>query len=196
MEKSEKIEAYYAKEHPFKAGIAILREIALKTALVEDYKWGSPVYTIGNKNVVGILAFKSYFGLWFFNGVFLSDPKKVLENAQEGKTKALRHWKFTAITDIDKATVLAYLEEAIANQKKGKVLVPEKKKKMIVPPQLKQVLEENPSLKTCFTKLPPYKQKQYCEYIAEAKQEKTKRNRLEKCLPLIRQEIGLHDKYR
>ncbi|MDX1363109.1 MAG: YdeI/OmpD-associated family protein [Arenibacter latericius] len=196
MKNSEKIEAYYEKEQPFKPGVSILRELALKTELIEDYKWGCPVYTIDNKNVIGILAFKSYFGIWFFNGAFLSDPKKVLENVQEGKTKAMRHWKFTSVTDIDKATILAYLEEAVSNQKKGKVLIPEKKKTFIIPHQLQVAFDTIPKLKDSFKKLAPYKQRQYCEYIAEAKQEKTKQSRLEKCIPLILKEMGLHDKYR
>jgi hypothetical protein len=29
------------------------------------------VYTIENKNVVGIMGFKYDFGIWFFNGVFV-----------------------------------------------------------------------------------------------------------------------------
>ncbi|MCM4168744.1 hypothetical protein KCTC52924_02436 [Arenibacter antarcticus] len=196
MEKSEKIEAYYSKEQTFKPGIAILRKLALKTALVEDFKWGCPVYTIEHKNVLGILAFKSYFGLWFYNGVFLSDPKKVLENAQEGKTKAMRHWKFTSDKDMDEVAIFSYFEEAIANQKKGKVLIPEKNKDVKIPSQLGDALNNDPLLKANFNKLTPYKQKEYSEYIREAKQEKTKQSRLQKCIPLILKEIGLHDGYR
>lgn len=195
MEKSAKIEAYYAKEQPFKSCIAILRELALKSELVEDFKWGCPVYTYENKNVLGILAFKSYFGLWFYNGVFLSDPKNVLKNAQEGKTKAMRHWRFTSDKELDKPTIRAYIEEAIANQKKGRVLFPERNKAFKIPTQLKEALDADSRLKAYYNKLTPYKQKEYCEYIAEAKQEKTKQGRLEKCIPLIMNGKGLHDKY-
>ena len=94
MDRSEKLETYYEKEHPFKKGIAFLRELALKTKAKEDFKWSIPVYTLNGKNVFGICKFNNHFGVWFFNGVFLKDPKKVLENAQEGKTKGMRHWKF------------------------------------------------------------------------------------------------------
>ena len=71
MNTQEKIEAYFAKEQPFKEGIQLLRELALKTELNETYKWGIPVYTIDNKNVLGILAFKLHFGIWFYNGCLL-----------------------------------------------------------------------------------------------------------------------------
>ncbi|MFT6837256.1 MAG: hypothetical protein ACJAUO_001302 [Sediminicola sp.] len=63
MDKTEKIEAFYDKEHPFKDGIALLHSLAKQTALVETVKWGAPVYTISNKNVLEIIAFKEYFGL-------------------------------------------------------------------------------------------------------------------------------------
>ena len=52
--------------------------------LEENVKWGTPVYSLNGKNVVGITAFKSYVGLWFFQGIFLKDPFKYLVNAQEG----------------------------------------------------------------------------------------------------------------
>jgi len=194
---TERIEAYFAKEQPFKEGIATLREIVLKTKMGETLKWGSPVYTVDGKNVLGILAFKKHFGIWFFNGVFLSDPKKVLQNAQEGKTKAMRHWKFTANDAIKPAVVLAYIEEAIENQRKGLVLKAVKNtKKAVVPDLLKNVFRNNKSLKEKFEALPPGKQKDYCEYINTAKQEKTRLSRLEKIKPMILEGVGLNDMYR
>ncbi|MCW5517549.1 YdeI/OmpD-associated family protein [Muriicola sp. Z0-33] len=194
---AEKIEAYFAKEHPFKEGIATLRKIALKTNMGETLKWGSPVYTVDGKNVLGILAFKNHFGIWFFNGVFLSDPKNVLENAQEGKTKAMRHWKFTANDAIDQAAVLAYINEAIENQKKGLVVKAEKNtKKIIVPVLLKEAFAKNKSMQSKFETLSPGKQRDYCEFISTAKQEKTKLTRLEKITPMILDGVGLNDKYR
>ena len=193
----EKIEAYFAKEQPFKEGIAVLREIVLTTSMEETLKWGSPVYTVDGKNVLGILAFKKHFGIWFFNGVFLSDPKKVLQNAQEGKTKAMRHWKFTSNNGIDRVGVLAYIEEAIANQKKGLALKPEKNtKKAVVPDVLKDAFKHDKSLMEKFDTLSPAKQKDYCEYISSAKQQKTKFSRLEKIKPMILEGVGLHDMYR
>jgi len=190
------IEAYYSKNQKYKEGISHLRAIALKTQFAETLKWGSPVYTIDNKNVLGILAFKNHFGIWFFNGVFLSDPKGVLVNAQEGKTKSMRHWKFSTVNDIDEAGVLEYLNEAIANQKKGLEIKPSRKTEIILPKLLLNALLENTRLNEQFNALTPYKQRDYCEYIAEAKQQKTKESRLEKIIPMISAGQGLNDKYK
>lgn len=71
------------------------------------------------ENVFGICKFKNHFGVWFFNGVFLKDPKNVLENAQEGKTKGMRHWKFQSLEAVDEQIVLSYMKEALDNQRKG-----------------------------------------------------------------------------
>lgn len=197
MEKAEKIEAYYEKEHPFKEGIAELRALAIKTASVEEYKWNFPVYTVNGKNVFGICRFKNHFGVWFFNGAFLSDPKKVLQNAQEGKTKGMRHWKFESLNAIDHAGVTFYMREAIQNQKDGKEIVPEKSTgKLQIPKELYNELAKRKALNASFETLTPFKQKEFCEYISEAKQEKTKIRRLEKILPMIEKGIGLNDAYR
>ncbi len=193
-----KADAYFEKDQPFKEEISILREIAQATELEETVKWGAPVYTIENKNVLGIMAFKNHFGLWFFNGVYLSDPENVLENAQEGKTKGMRHWKFTAGSEIDRRLILDYMNEAIENQKRGLEVKTERKKKSatVIPELLKKALEGNDLLQNRFDGLAPYKQREYCEYIDTAKQEKTKLSRLAKILPMIEEGIGINDKYR
>lgn len=198
MNTLEKVEAYYAKDQKFKKEIAILRELALETEFQEAFKWGSPIYTIENKNVLAIMAFKNHFGIWFFNGVFLNDPEKVLENAQEGKTKAMRHWKFTSGDAIDKKEILNYMREAIDNQKKGKILAPLKKakKQLEIPTILQRLLDKNIENQKAFDTLTEGKRNEYIEYITDAKQEKTKVSRLEKILPMILEGKGLHDKYR
>ena len=195
MKRFTSVDAYFEQEHEFSEGINKLRDIAAKTEFVETLKWGGPVYTIDNKNVLMIGAFKNHFGLWFFNGSFLSDPKNVLESAQE-KTKGMRHWKFTENDAIDEAGVLAYMEEAIANQKKGKMITPDKKKETLIPDLLQQALDKDPGLREKFNAFSPYKQREFCEHISSAKQEKTKLTRLEKALPMIASGVGLNDKYR
>ena len=198
MDKAAKIEAYFEEEHPYKKAIGKLRELVLQTSLEETYKWMFPTYTLKNKNVLSLCKFKQHFGIWFFNGVFLSDPLNVLQNAQEGKTKAMRHWKFSSEDDIDPKLVLAYVYEAIENQENGRVLAPSKKSPQ--PAERSVMLEEtlasNSKLNKAFSGLTAYKQKEFHEYIHTAKQEKTKIKRLEKIIPMIEAGIGLNDRYR
>lgn len=197
MDKSNKIEAYFTEDHHYKKEIGILRELVLKCQLEETFKWSFPTYTIEGKNVLSVCKFKNHFGLWFFNGVFLTDKNKVLENAQEGKTKAMRHWKFHTENEIDKNLVLSYIKEAIINQKAGKVLSPTKSTTQIPTPEaLLLELDKNNNLKNAYNALSAYKQKEFNEYIVSAKREATKLKRLEKIIPIILEGKGLNDKYR
>lgn len=199
MDRSEKVEHYYAEDHHFAKAVGRLRDLVLKTELEETYKWMFPTYTLEGKNVLSICKFKKHFGIWFFNGVSLKDKKQILENAQEGKTQDMRHWKFYSIHDIDETGVLAYMYEAIENQKNDRVFAPLKKNKVMkisAPKLLKEALNNNTKALIAFQNLSLCKQNKYSEYIASAKQEKTKHSRLAKILPIITKGNGLNDMYR
>lgn len=175
--------------------LQILREIIHKTELVETNKWGGEVYTINNKNVLGIGGFKNYFTIWFWNGVFLKDEAKVLVNANEGVTRALRQLRFTSAGDVNEKLVLHYINEAITNEKAGLSIKPEKKEAMKCD-FFTDVLKNDKTLQTAFDQFKPGKQKEFWEYMTTAKHEKTKISRLEKIRPMIIDGIGLNDKYR
>ncbi len=196
MKKTNSIEEYIESNAHFSEALEVLREIINSTELEETLKWNAPVYALNGKNVVGIGAFKNHFGLWFFNGVFLKDKNNLLEQAQE-KTKGIRQMRFESIDDIDKHAVLAYVKEAIDNQKLGKEIKTEKKgKTIVIPKELQIALETNINFQAAFKALTPGKQREYCEHIASAKQEKTKMSRLEKIKPMILKGVGLNDKYK
>lgn len=96
-----------------------LVEIIAKTELVPAIKWGIDIFTYNNKNVIGCIALKNYFALWFYNGVYLSDNAQKLQVAKEEKAKAMRQWRFASMHEIDEALILQYVHEAIANEKAG-----------------------------------------------------------------------------
>ena len=105
--------------------------------------------------------------------------------------------RFESVNDINKNIVLAYVKEAIENQKLGKEIKPDKTKTaLVVPDALKLEFKNNPNLKSCYNSITHYKQKEYCEYISEAKREATVASRLEKIKPMILKGIGLNDKYK
>lgn len=198
MKRYKTPEEYIANNKDWQQSLILLRDILLSTQMTETIKWGVPVYTFEGKNIVGLGAFKSYAGLWFFQGVLLKDNKKKLINAQEGVTKALRQWRFNSVNEIEaeSKTIKQYLEEAIQNQKAGKEIKPAKKSPAAIPELLNEAFKKNAKLKKSFDQLTPFKQREYCEYIAEAKRETTKISRLEKIVPMILKKIGLNEKYR
>jgi uncharacterized protein YdeI (YjbR/CyaY-like superfamily) len=175
--------------------LELLHAIIAKTELVETTKWGGIVFTVNGKNVLGIGGFKNYFTIWFFNGVFLKDKKKVLVNANEGVTKSLRQWRFYSKEEMNEKLILAYIHEAIENEKAGKVIKPAKKE-TIVSELLQKELDNDTALAKAFQQFSPYKQYEFLEYVESAKREETKLSRIEKIKPMILNNIGLNDKYR
>jgi uncharacterized protein YdeI (YjbR/CyaY-like superfamily) len=183
------------KVNQWEEELEIIKSILAKTDLVETTKWGGSIYTHNNKNIIGVGGFKSYFGVWFMNGVFLKDEAKVLVNAQEGVTKALRQWRFQSKEEINEKLLLQYIKEAVENKSKGISHKPVKKE-VIICEFFTNELKNDSEFAKAFEAFSPFKQKEFLEYIATAKQEKTKISRMEKIKPMILQNIGLNDKYR
>lgn len=173
-----------------------IQQVVNETELVKEFKWGGDIYTFNKKNVLAFSGFKNHFALWFHNGVFLKDQYKVLVNANEEKTKALRQWRFNSADEIDVEKVREYVLEAIQLVKDGKEIKPQKSVPKEVDGILKETLNQNNKLFTSFKALTSGRQKEYIEYIDEAKQEKTKISRIEKIKPMILEGKGLNDKYR
>jgi uncharacterized protein YdeI (YjbR/CyaY-like superfamily) len=196
MKSYRTVEEYILNATNGKEILIVLREIIRSTELVETLKWGIPAYMVNGKNVVGLASFKSYTGLWFYQGVFLKDEAKVLINAQEDVTKAMRQWRFSSVDEIDEHLLLKYLNEAIQNQKQGLELKPERNKVVVIPDELKEAFESDKVLETCFNRFTPGKQREFAEFVSAAKQAETRINRVQKIIPLILENIGLNDKYK
>lgn len=187
----------YIERHPeWKQMLQTFLEILRETELEENIKWGIPYYSLGSKNIVGFAAFKNHVALWFPNGVFLDDPDNLLVNAQEGVTKAGRQLRYHEGEQPDKKVINNFVQQAIANQKAGKEFKAKAKKEVEIPPELEDQFLKDPDLKNKFNSLPPYKQREFSDYISQAKQSATKEKRLAKIIPMIQDGKGLNDKYR
>ena len=196
MKRYKTVDEFIAGQDTWKAELIRLREILNSTALEETVKWGGPCYVAHGKLIVGIGAFKSYFGLWFHQGVLLADSAGVLINAQEGKTKALRQWRMTSKKDIKVRTIKAYVKEAIAMAESGAEIKPDRAKPVVVPSELKSALAKHARAAKLFKAMTKGKQREYADYISDAKRPETKLKRIEKIIPMIISGIGMNDKYR
>jgi uncharacterized protein YdeI (YjbR/CyaY-like superfamily) len=177
--------------------LILLRDIFLSARLDETIKWGVPVYTFEGKNVAGMACFKSYLGIWFYQGALLTDKARKLVNAQEKITKALRQWRFSSIDEViaEAETISNYVEESIENVRNGIEIKPEKDIPLQLPEELVDILKNEPSLRENFDALTLSKRRDFAEYINSAKRIETKMARMEKIIPMIRRREGLNDKY-
>lgn len=169
----------------WEAEIAETRRVLAGSAMKEECKWGKPTYTVDGKNIVIMQGFKQYFGLGFFQGALLKDPKQVL--VQLGHMHAGRVMKFTSAKDITAkaATIKAYVREAIAVEKAGLRMKQKKTSDVPVPEELRERLRRDPRLKRAFEALTPGRQRSYLYHFAAAKQSATRVARIEKAMPAI-----------
>src|SRR3981189_731687 len=95
-------------------------------------------------------SFKEYFGLGFFQGALLKDPKKVL--VQLGQVHAGRVMKLTSAKDIagKAGTIKAYVREAIAVEKAGLRMDKKKTSDVPVPKELTDQFRVDPRFKRAF----------------------------------------------
>ena len=196
MQGAKSVDEYIAIAPQWGAELKRLRAVLKETRLTEEVKWGGPCYTYKGKNVVGIGAFKSYFGLWFHQGALLKDGASVLINAQEGKTKALRQWRMTSAEDIKPAVITRYVLEAISLVEAGREIKVDRNKAIDVPIELQKALRRHKGASAAFHALRKGLQREYADYIANAKRDDTKQRRIDKILPMIAKGVGLNDKYR
>ncbi|WP_299667388.1 DUF1801 domain-containing protein [uncultured Polaribacter sp.] len=191
------VEQYINKKEKWRKELETLRAIFSDLPVEETIKWGAPTYVFQGKNIVGLAGFKNYCGLWFFQGALLKDKKNVFVNAQEGKTKAMLQWRFYSLEEIDTNLIKEYILEAIENVKLGREIKSDRtKKELLIPDELQQELNANKEFKSSFNTLSLSKQREYADYISDAKREQTKLKRLEKIIPLILNGVGLNDKYK
>jgi uncharacterized protein YdeI (YjbR/CyaY-like superfamily) len=197
MKGAKNAEEFILSNPQWQEALILLRDIFLSTGMEETIKWGVPVYTFEGKNVAGMACFKSYIGIWFYQGALLADKTQKLVNAQEGITKALRQWRFSSIDEVipEAETIRDYVLESIENFKKGVEIKPEKNLALELPQELGDALRNVPAIKQSFDALSISKRRDYAEYISSAKRMETKMARLEKILPMISRGEGLHDKY-
>ena len=197
MQNYETVEQFIDHYIVWEKELQLLRSILLKTELDESIKWAMPAYSWNKKNIVGIGAFKSYVGLWFHQGVFLKDGSKVLMNAQENRTKAMRQWRFAHISDINEKLILEYVAEAIQNQKDGKEIKPLRNTSpVIIPIELEEIFISNPHIRIKFESFTTSNKREFADYISNAKRLATKEKRLNKIIPMIESGSGLNDMYK
>ena len=141
-------------------------------------------------------VFKYHIAIWFYQGVFLGDKRKFLFAAGD-ETRALRQWRFSSNEEIVREldTIVEYVQEAIENHKMGKKISPVKNRPFTIPAELKNALDDDPYLKECYHSLSHSKQRDYANYIANAKQYTTRIRRIQKCVPMIKNMVGLSDRY-
>jgi uncharacterized protein YdeI (YjbR/CyaY-like superfamily) len=190
--KDPNVDEFILSADKWSAEMACLRRILLDCLLIETYKWRTPVYMVGTKNIIAIGSLKGHCALSFFNGALLQDEDNLLIKPGE-HTQSGRWMKFSSVEEIlDKEDFIkAYVYESIEVEKLG--LKMEKPQEIPYPEELTAIFEKNPAVKMAFEKLTPGRQRAYLMHFSDGKQSATRTARIEKNEKYILRGIGITD---
>jgi uncharacterized protein YdeI (YjbR/CyaY-like superfamily) len=189
------VEHFFEKKQQWSEEFNLLRDIITENkSLEEEYKWMHPCYTLDGKNIVLIHGFKEYCALLFHKGALLKDPEGILiqqtENVQAGRQIRFKH--IAEILTL-RPVIQAYIREAIEIEKAGLKVEMKKVNDYPIPEEFQQALAQDQELNTAFYSLTPGRQKGYLFYFNQAKQSKTRQNRIEKYYQQILDGKGIDD---
>lgn len=189
-----KVDEFIAKAKKWQPEMHALRAILLDCGLEEELKWKQPCYTYKNTNMAIIAAFKDSICLSFLKGVLLNDSENILVSPGEN-SQSVRFAKFTNAEEIraNKATLTAYLYEAIELEKAGIKVELKKPSDLELVEELEEILAKNKKLKTAFEALTSGRQRAYNLHFSAAKQSTTRISRIEKLTDRILAGYGIND---
>lgn len=199
--KAKNTEEYIDHAADFAKPILVaLKECVHSTGLPieEQIKWGFPCFVYKGKVLCHMAAFKQHCSFGFWQARLLSDPYKILQLGEES-TNMGQFGKMASLDDIPEASILKqYILEAAQLIDEGKSVkkVARKKPALEMPEAFKSSLEKNTPALDHFNKLSPSHQREYLEYILEAKREETRLKRIDKSISLLLESKSLNDKYR
>lgn len=170
-----------------------LRKIVLACGLTEEVKWGAPCYTINDKNVLMVTAFKDFACISFFKGSLLDDTHQLLSKPGPS-SQAAKYIRFTSTAEIHqhRDALKTYITQAIQLEQSG-AKVEFKKDLEPVPEELQAEFNNNQALKEAFYALTPGRQRGYIIHFSQPKKAATRKSRIHKYIPKILSGKGFFD---
>lgn len=195
MSRDARIDAYIAKAQPFAQPILThVRERvhAVLPNVEEAIKWSMPAYTVGGKLVLITAAFKAHAALNFWRGQELkSNHDSVGALGQFGRIRAIDELPPDAKLD---RLILEAAELARSAPARRKTKHPPKPAPQLHP-EFAAALDKAPQARSTLEAFPPSAQRDYFEWIAEAKQDATRRDRIATAIEWLGEGKRRHWKY-
>ena len=178
MSRDPRIDAYIAKAQPFAR--PILEKVRNRVHAVvpdveEAIKWSMPAYTLGGKIVLITAAFKAHTALNFWRGQEL--------RGEAANANAMG--QFGKIGSVDDLPPDAELDRLISEAAELAKAAPAPRKAKHDPkpapglhPEFAAALAKAPKAKAALDGFPPSAQRDYFEWISEARQDATRQKRI------------------
>ena len=192
MSREPRIDAYIDRAQPFAR--PILEKVrervhAVVPDIEEAMKWSHPTYCKGGKIVLGTAAFKEHASVHFWRGQELGFETKAGAMGQLGK--------LTKADDLP-----PNLDELIAKAVELSQAAPAPRKTKHAPkpppqmhPEFAEALAKAPKANAALDGFPPSAQRDYLEWIDEAKQDSTRQKRIATAIEWLSEGKRRHWKY-
>ncbi len=195
MSRDPRINAYIARKAPFARPILehIRERVHAAVPDVEEtLKWGAPAFTIGGKILLMMAAFKEHAALNFWRG----------QELRGGAAEADAMGQFGKLTSLDDLPSDKELDALIIKAAELTATAPAPRKPKHAPkpppelqPEFAAALAAAPKAKAALDSFPPSAQRDYLEWIAEAKQPATRTKRIETAIEWLGEGKRRHWKY-
>lgn len=159
----------------------------------EVMKWSFPHFEY--MGLVGSMAaFKQHCSFGFWKGKLLKDPHKVF-----GGQATMGGLRVSSLADLPSDKILlAYIREAVALNEQG-IKIPKAKKaakkELVIPDYFMAALKKNKEALAIFEAFSPSHQREYVEWVTEAKRDETRQKRLATAMQWMTKGKARHWKY-
>ena len=187
-----RVDEYIAQAAPFARAPMEHVRAAMHAALpdvTEAIKWSHPFYLLDGRPFASMAAFKAHCSLGFWKG-----GKPVAEAAAGPRDKAMGQFgRIESLADLPKAAALRKLivEARVAwlSDKEEKASAPPaprpKREAPAVPDDLAAALQAQSGARQRFDAFTPTQQREYVEWIVEARREATRQSRIAQAVEWI-----------
>ena len=158
----------------------------------ETLKWGAPAFTLDGKILLVMAAFKEHAAINFWRGQELRGSAANAEGmGQFGKLKSLAD--LPADTELDR--LIREAAELAKSAPAPRKVKHEPKPAAAIHPDFAAALEKSPTAKAALDSFPPSAQREYVDWVAEAKQESTRAKRIATAIEWLSEGKRRHWKY-
>ena len=197
---NKRVEDYINSKNEFAIPILLKLRKAIHKAcpeVTETIKWGMPAFEYKGL-LCGFAAFKAHcaFNLWKYK--LVEDRHGLIEQGE--RTAMGVFGKITSVKDLPSEKILMeYIKQAMKLNEDGVKPAPKprlkERKELIIPEKFKEALDKNFIAKDNFEKMSYSHQKEYMEYINEAKREETRESRIRKSIQKLEEAKSHNWKY-
>lgn len=194
---SKKVDVYIENSAEFARPIlAHLRSLVHRgcPGVAEEIKWRSPCFVYQGL-LCGMAAFKHHVSLGFWKAKLMADPDGLLG---ENPARSMCGLKFASLDDLPPDRVLLkYVREARRLNEEGIRLprTPRGKGVVEIHPEFAGALRRSAAARRVFEAFSPSCQREYAEWISEAKKPATRERRIAQALEMLAEGKSRNWKY-